>query len=67
MGRRAHGHDGGFEISDKFTHENSGEFRSVVSSLLVEEDGDVWVAYMSRPMTSWFPKSTTLKKLACVR
>ena len=61
------GTTGGFEISDKFTHESSGEFRSVVSSLLVEEDGDVWVAYMSRPMTSWFPKWTTLKKLACVR
>ena len=57
----------GFALSDEFTREDSGEFRSVVSSLLVEEDGDVWVAYMSRPKTSWSPKWTTLKKLACVR
>jgi len=56
----------GFELSDEFTRGGDGSHRSSVSSLLVDRQGNVWVAYASRPATAWYPKSTTLKKMACV-
>jgi hypothetical protein len=56
----------GFELSDEFTRGGDGSHRSSVSSLFVDRQGNVWVAYASRPATAWYPKSTTLKKMACV-
>lgn len=56
----------GFELSDAFTRGGDGSHRSNVSSLFVDRQGNVWVAHTSRPATAWYPKSTTLKKMACV-
>jgi hypothetical protein len=56
----------GFQLSDEFTRGGDGSHRSSVSSLFVDRQGNVWVAYASRPATAWYPKSTTLKKMACV-
>jgi len=55
----------GFALSDKFIHGRDGVYVSNVSSILVDKQGNVWAAYMSRPGT-WFPKLTTLRKMACL-
>ena len=55
----------GFALSDKFIHGRDGVYVSNVSSILVDKQGNVWAAYMSRPDT-WFPKLTTLRKMACL-
>ena len=57
----------GFEISDKFIRGGDGTYRTDMSSMLVDEDKNVWVAYMSRPAVGWSPKWTTIRKLPCVR
>ena len=56
-----------FAPSDEFNHDESGDFKTNVSSILADKQGNVWVAYASRPSSSWGPKSTTLRKMACVR
>jgi hypothetical protein len=57
----------GFEISDKFIRGGDGTYRTDMSSMFVDEDKNVWVAYMSRPAVGWSPKWTTIRKLPCVR
>lgn len=57
----------GFEISDQFIRGTDGSHRANVSSILVDTDENVWVAYMSIPPEGWSPKWTTIRKLACVR
>jgi hypothetical protein len=56
-----------FAPSDEFNHDESGDFKTAVSSILADTQGNVWVAYMSRPSTGWSPKLTTLRTMACVR
>ncbi|MGB5523182.1 MAG: right-handed parallel beta-helix repeat-containing protein [Polyangiales bacterium] len=55
----------GFSLSDKFIHGRDGVYVSNVSSILVDKQKNVWAAYMSRPGI-WFPKLTTLRKMACL-
>jgi hypothetical protein len=62
-----HGTTNAFAPSDEFNHDESGDFRTEVSSILADTQGNVWVAYMSRPSTGWSPKLTTLRTMACVR
>jgi hypothetical protein len=57
---------GGFELSDEFIRGGDGSYKSEVTDIFVDADGNVWVAYMSRPATAWYPKSATLKMMACV-
>ena len=56
-----------FEPSDNFIRGSNGSHRTNVSSILVDTDENVWVAYMSLPPVGWSPKWTTIRKLACVR
>lgn len=55
----------GFSLSDKFIHAPDGIHLSNTSNILVDKQGNVWAAYMSRPGV-WFPKFTTLRKMACL-
>jgi len=55
----------GFGSSDQFIRGGDGSHRSDVSDLFVDRQGQVWVAYTSRPATAWYPKSSTLKKMSC--
>ena len=55
----------GFEISDQFIRGGDGSYRTAMSSMLVDEQGNVWIAYMSRPAVGWSPKWTTIRKLPC--
>jgi len=57
----------GYALSDQFNRDGDGSHRTNVSSILVDSDHNVWVAYMSRPASSWNPNSTTIRKLPCVR
>lgn len=56
----------GFDPSDEFIRGDDGtSYRTAVSSILADKQGNVWVAYQSRPATSWATKWATIKKLAC--
>ena len=53
--------------SDEFIEKGDGRYLSNVSSILVDAQENVWVAYHSRPVGSWSSYLTTIKKMACVR
>ena len=55
----------GFETSDRFIRGGDGNYRTAMSSMLVDDQGNVWIAYMSRPAVGWSPKWTTIRKLPC--